>query len=132
VGVRRLPAIAVAVGFVDCVNRGDLDGLASLLAEDHRLEVFDEAPLVGRDANVAAWRGYFEAFPEYVIYPARLAEVDGGAAILGSTTGSHLGRPDDEERQEMLLWVVEVRDGLVSRWRLVEDTPDNRRRFNLD
>jgi hypothetical protein len=55
--------VAVAVRFVDHINRRDLDGLRRLLTADHRLEVFDEEPLVGQEANVDAWRGYFEAFP---------------------------------------------------------------------
>jgi hypothetical protein len=77
------PAVAVAVRFVDQINRRDLDGLRGLLTADHRLEVFDEEPLVGRDANTDAWRGYFEAFPHYVIYTDRLAERDGTVAIPG-------------------------------------------------
>jgi hypothetical protein len=32
------------------------------MTDDHALVVFDEPPLVGRAANVAAWRGYVERF----------------------------------------------------------------------
>jgi ketosteroid isomerase-like protein len=125
------PAVAVAVRFVGHINRRDLDGVRRLLTADHRLEVFDEEPLVGRDANSEAWRGYFEAFPHYVIYPDRLAERDGTVAILGHTTGSHLGLPDDEERQLRLIWLVDIDDGAVARWKLIEDNETNRRRQGL-
>jgi hypothetical protein len=47
VAERQLPPTAVALGFIDCINRGDLDGLVALMSDDHRLEIFDEPPVVG-------------------------------------------------------------------------------------
>jgi hypothetical protein len=114
------------------VNRTDLDGLVATMSDDHRLEIFDEEPLVGRDANATAWRGYFASFPNYVIYPRRIVEVtDSLVAILGHTTGSHLGLPDDEESRETLIWLAETSSGRVRSWTLIEDTADNRRRLSL-
>ena len=130
--VKRLPPIAAVVDFVHCVNHGDIDGLARLMTDDHTLRVFDEAPLVGREANVDAWRGYAQGFPDYTIYPERIAARDGQVAVLGRTTGSHLGLPDAEEFQLSLIWVAEVRDGLVRSWTLREDTPANRHAYALD
>ena len=72
-----LRPVAVAISFVDCINRGDVDALGRLMTDDHTLEVFDEAPLIGRRANVDAWRGYTERFPSYVIHPRHLA-AEGG------------------------------------------------------
>ncbi len=129
---RRLPPTAIAIGFVDCINRGDLDRLVAMMSEDHRLEVFDEEPVIGRQANAAAWRRYIDAFPEYVIYPRRIAADDAVVAILGHTTGSHLGLPDSEERERTLIWLAHVRDGLVERWRLIDDSAANRRRGGLE
>ncbi|OBA96671.1 hypothetical protein A5662_17490 [Mycobacteriaceae bacterium 1482268.1] len=127
-----LPPVAVAVRFIDCINRTDLDGLVATMTDDHRLEVFDEEPVVGKDANATAWRGYFDSFPTYVIYPHRIAEVtESAVAILGHTTGSHLGLSDDEEAQQSLIWLVETRDGRVRVWKLVEDIPENRERLGL-
>jgi hypothetical protein len=45
------------------------------------------------------------------------------AAVLGTTTGSHLQLPDDEERRLTVIWVAEVVGGALSRWRIVADTP---------
>jgi ketosteroid isomerase-like protein len=126
-----LPAVAVAVSFIDCINRTDIDGLAELMTDDHSLHVFDEPPLVGRRANVEAWRGYLASFPQYVIYPRRVAERGGIVAILGHTTGSHLGLPDDEERSTTLIWLATVVDGAVKSWTLVEDTSDERQERGL-
>jgi thiamine biosynthesis protein ThiS len=123
--------VATALSFVDCINRGDVDGLGRLMTGDHALQVFDEAPLVGRDANIEAWRGYAAAFPDYRIYPQSTSDASGLVAILGHTTGSHLGLPDDQERQLTLIWLAEVTQGTVRSWTLVEDTPDNRTRHGL-
>ena len=97
------------------------------MTDDHELIVFDEDALAGRSANVEAWAGYSAAYPRYVIYPRAIAETrDGAVAVLGHTTGSHLGLADDEERKQSLIWFAEVANGRLRCWRLLEDTPDRR------
>jgi hypothetical protein len=44
---------------------------------------------------------------------------------LSSTTGSHLGLPDQEER-ELTVWRATVRGGLLALWQVIEDSPDQR------
>ena len=119
----QLPPLAAVVSFVDCINRGDLAGLGRLMTDDHRLVVLDEPPLVGREANVAAWHGYFTGFPLYVIYPRTLMVRGATVAVLGTTTGSHLGLPDHEEQRLDVLWLAEVTGGRLRRWEVVEPTP---------
>jgi len=97
--VRSLPAVALTISFMDCISRGDVQGLVELMSPDDRLEVFDGAPVVGRDANVDAWRGYFDRFPQCVIYPRRIGQVGDVVAVLGHATGSHQGLPDPDERE---------------------------------
>jgi hypothetical protein len=120
------PPVAVVVSFIDCINRRDLDGLAALMSDDHTLVVLDEAPLVGRAANVSAWRGYFSSFPDYVIHPRHLAAAGARVAVLGSTTGSHLGLPDEEEMGLGVIWLADAVDGRVSRWQVADDTEARR------
>jgi SnoaL-like domain len=126
-----LPPLAAVVSFVDCINRSDLDGLGALMSDDHRLVVLDETPVVGRHANVEAWKGYFSSFPEYVIYPWHLTAADSRVAVLGTTTGSHLDLPEEEESKLGVIWLAEVTDGVLSRWQIVEDTPEARRRYGV-
>jgi len=121
-----LPCIATTLSFIDCINRGDLDGLVELMTDAHALRILSEPPVVGCDANRKAWRGYMTAFPHYVIYPQRIAADGSRVAILGSTTGSHLGLPDEEERKLPVLWVATVENGKVSSWAIVEDSPTTR------
>ena len=116
---------------MDCINRCDLASLSDLLSTDHRLEVFDEEPLIGKQANTVAWSGYFEKFPGYVIYPRQINERGGSVAILGHTTGSHLGLRDEDERKLTLIWLAETRGGYVTRWKLIEDNPESRGAWGL-
>ena len=126
------PPIATVISFIDAINQGDVERLAALMAEDYALVVFDEPPQVGRANGIEGWRGYATASPEYVIHPRRLAAQGDTVAVLGHTTGSHLGLPDAEEEQTTLIWLGVVSDGLVTRWVLIADTPDNRAKHGLD
>jgi hypothetical protein len=126
-----LPPTATAISFIDRINHSDLDGLGRLMTADHTLQVFDEDPLVGRDANVEAWPGYFAAFPRYVIYPRRIAVSANVVAVQGHTTGSHLDLADEDELALSVIWLVTVVNGAVRRWQLVADTAPNRREHGL-
>jgi hypothetical protein len=124
--------VATVISFIDCINRSDVDGLGALMTEDHQLEVDAEPALVGREPNIRAWRGYVASFPNYVIHPHRIVEQNGRVAVLGHTTGSHLGLSDDEERELLVLWVAEVADGLLRTWLVMEDAPERRSELGLD
>ena len=126
-----LPPVAAVLSFIDCINRTDLDGLCALMSDDHRLLVLDEPPLVGRDANRAAWEGYFSSFPDYVVYPRHISADGPRVAVVGATTGSHLGLPDEEELQLGVIWVAEVAGGRLSLWQVADDTPEARRRHGM-
>jgi hypothetical protein len=126
-----MDATAVVLGFIAAVNEGDVGRLGDLMSEDHTLQVFDEPALVGRAANVDAWRGYCARFPNYVIGVHATAERAGAVAVLGHTTGSHLGLPDADEARLTLIWLAEVADDRVRTWQLLEDTVGNRERVGL-
>jgi hypothetical protein len=88
------------------------------MTDDHTLVVFDEPPLVGRVANVVAWRGYLERFPRYAIHRHRTEHEGATVTIVGHTTGSHLGLPDREERQITVVWRAEIEGEAVRSWTL--------------
>jgi len=80
-----------------------------------------------------AWRSSTKLrSSRYVIYPHRIAERNGSVAILGHTTGSHLGLSDEEEAKLTLIWIAHTSSSTVTRWALVEDNPPNRRAWALD
>jgi ketosteroid isomerase-like protein len=127
-----LPPVAAVIGFIDAINWGDVDRLVALMSPDHRLQVLQEVPVAGREANRDAWNGYVTAFPDYVIYPDRLVHRGDDVLVLGSTTGSHLGLPDQEERQLKVIWRATVHDGLLTLWQVIEDTPGQRALLRLN
>ena len=126
-----LPAVAAVIGFIDAINRGDVDRLVALMSAGHRLQVLQEPPLDGREANRGAWNGYLTAFPGYVIYPDHIVDRGDDVLVLGSTTGSHLGLSDQEERQLKVIWRAAVCDGLLTLWQVIEDTPGQRALLGL-
>ena len=126
-----LPPWALAVSFIDAINRNDLARLGELMSEDHELKVLTEPPVAGHAANVEAWRGYCGSWPGYVIYPRRMAQTGDTVAILGHTTGSHLELADDEESKLTLIWLCRANGGFVSTWELIEDSDENRRLWGL-
>lgn len=126
-----LPPLAVVLSFIDRINRTDLVGLMQLMTADHSLRVLGELPVVGRDANEKAWRGYMGSFPAYVIYPMRLVADGDRVAVLGTTTGSHLALPDEEELKLRVLWVATVRGEKVAGWEIREDARAERERLGL-
>jgi hypothetical protein len=44
-------------------------------------------------------------------------------AVLGTTTGSHLGLTDDDEMALDVIWLAEVTNGTLSSWQIAADTP---------
>jgi ketosteroid isomerase-like protein len=126
-----LPPVAAVIGFIDAINQGDVDRLVALMSPGHRLQVLQEPPLTGREANRDAWNGYVTAFPGYVIYPDHIVHQGDDVLVLGSTTGSHLDLSDQQERQLKVIWRATVRDGLLTRWQVIEDTPGQRALLGL-
>ena len=126
-----LPPVAAVIGFIDAINRGDVDRLVAFMSPDHRLQVLQELPVTGREASRNAWNGYVTAFPDYVIYPDHLVDRGDDVLVLGRTTGSHLGLSDQEERQLKVIWRATVRDGRLTLWQVIEDTPAQRATLGL-
>lgn len=123
----------VALAFIAGINAGDVDALGALMTDSHWLKVFDEPRLIGRDANVDAWRGYVESFPHYRILPQRLANrFWWTVTVLGTTTGSHLELPDEEEAQQTIIWVAEVQRNRLRSWRLLDDSPERRECYGIE
>ena len=128
---RPMPALATTIAFIDSINSTDLARLTALMHPDHRLLVLAEPPLVGRHANVEAWRGYFTAYPRYVIYPRFLTTTADRVAVLGNTTGSHLNLADEDELKLNVVWIAESVHGLVTLWQVCDDTPALRRELGI-
>jgi hypothetical protein len=111
---------AAALRFVECINAGDSKRLVSMQTEDFTMIDMAGDVFVGRDG----WEGYFEPYPVYKIHPQKILVSGNSVAIVGKTTGSHV--ESKVEVLETILWVAEIRDGLVAKWHIFGDVEETK------
>jgi uncharacterized protein (TIGR02246 family) len=110
----------IALNFVDCINRQDVEGLAALMTEDHTFIGYERGDRAqGREVMARGFAGYFAAFPDYRIQVSKVLRSGDDIAIIGTTTGSHVA-PELEAR-ETLIWTARFEGGLVAEWRIYTD-----------
>jgi ketosteroid isomerase-like protein len=116
---------AVAGSFNDCINARDVDGLAGLMTDDHTFVDTGGGVVAGKQECLAAWRGFFESFPDYRNVFTSLTTRGDVVAIAGHSECSEpaLAGP--------ALWTAEVRGGAVVAWRVYEDSPEARQRLGV-
>jgi hypothetical protein len=124
------PEVATVLSFIDCINRSDIDGIDSLIADQHTMQMFNEPPEVGRVSVIEAWREYLESFPNFTIHPHSYA-VHRGVAVLGHVTGSHVPFNSQQPRQVTIIWSAQVECRRIVSWRLHHDTPRQRMEFGF-
>jgi ketosteroid isomerase-like protein len=105
-------SLEIVIRFLDLVNLGNLEGLQSLISDD--VVFTDIQGRVYREPKFMA--EYLKSFPDYQIHLHHALVGGEGVAIIGQTTGSHV--PPEIEKGEILVWTVEVQDGLISEWRI--------------
>jgi ketosteroid isomerase-like protein len=103
---------SIVLNFIDLLNVGDIDGLNSLISED--LKFTDIQGDVYWEKGFMA--GYPAEFPDYKIHIHHALSGGDGVAIIGKVSGSHF--PQEKEVQEILVWTAEVRDGVITEWRI--------------
>ena len=113
---------SVALKLVEVINAGDSEALVKLQTEDFTFIDMEGDVYRGRDG----WQGYFSAYPRYKIHVKQVLTGGNGVAIIGKTTGSHVA-PEIEEK-ETVLWIAEIRDGLVAKWRIYSDIEEAKKR----
>jgi ketosteroid isomerase-like protein len=62
--------------FSDCINARDLAGLDSLMTENHSFIDSTNEMLRGKAAALAAWREFFQLFPDYQNVFERMTTVE--------------------------------------------------------
>lgn len=110
--------------FVSRINAGDPEGLMQHQTEDFVFIDYDGDITRGRDG----WHGYFRDYSDYKIHEKRIIISGNGAALIGETTGCHVG--PEVEKEWTILWTAEVRDDLLSEWRIYSDVHEVRERLD--
>ena len=106
---------AVTLRFIECINRGDSEGLKALQTENFSLIDMGGDAFVGRDG----WEGYFTDYPDYKIHVEKILFCGNDVAIIGKTTGSHV--EPKVEVLETVLWLADIKDGHVAKWQIYSD-----------
>ena len=109
------------LAFVERINTHDVEGLAELMANDHRFIDPYGNEVVGRENMTAGWRGYFEMFPVYSIEVNEFFEHGDTFAMCGFARGSFKGKADASWRLPAA-WKAVVEDGRVALWQVFADT----------
>ena len=115
---------AVARRFVEAINRHDLEAMAALMTEDHRLVDSGGLTLAGRDSVVDAWKAYLTMVPDYRITVSESFERDDTAVVLGQATGSYVD-PDGRNHGSWecpAAWRAVTAAGRVVEWQVFADT----------
>jgi ketosteroid isomerase-like protein len=113
----------LAIAFNDRINARDLNGLAALMTDDHTFTDSEGVAVAGKAACIEAWRGFFEAYPDYRNHFESFVDDHDAVTVIGHSECS------EPSLVGPALWRVTVREGLVATWSVSEDTPGNRARL---
>jgi ketosteroid isomerase-like protein len=80
--------IDVAYAFVEAINRGDVEELSGLMADNHTFVDSDGTPHTERDAVRQGWREYFSTVPDYRIVVEQAFAKGNTVALFGVAEGT--------------------------------------------
>jgi uncharacterized protein (TIGR02246 family) len=109
----------IALKFVEKINSQDADGLSKLMTEDFIFVDYEGEAYEGREVMREGFAEYFRSYPEYRISVERVCVSGADVAFIAKTAGSHVS--PDLEKDETLIFIAQVRDGLVAGWRIYTD-----------
>lgn len=115
----------VALRFNEKINQLDLDGLVALMTDDHTFIDSTSKTHKGRAVMTEGWREFFTSYPDYRNIFTRVQVVEDFVVMVGYSTCSH------DPLDGPALWSAKIRDGLLSEWRVYEDTPEIRRKLGI-
>jgi len=111
---------SVVMRFNEGINGRDLDVLAGLMTDDHVFMDSVGGRVEGRQ-RLAAWRGFFGAYPDYRNEFASMTLVSSGmVAVTGRSVCS------EPALDGPALWTARIRESRLCEWRVYEDTPGTR------
>lgn len=116
---------AIVTEFNRGINNRDLTALRALMHENHRFIDSAGGEVIGRDACLDAWAGFFAAFPDYRNVFEFTRANDGGVAVRGRSECS------DPRLAGPALWSARIQGDRIVEWRVYDDTPTNRAALGL-
>lgn len=111
---------ATALQFQRHINDQDLDGLFSMMTDDHIFIDASDEVSSGKDTSATRWHNLFKAYPDCQNIIESVEHRDSLVIMIGHCKCLHpkLAGP--------AIWTAKVVDGLVSEWRVFLDSFENR------
>jgi ketosteroid isomerase-like protein len=116
---------AVVMKFNEFINRQDLEGLASLMADSYVFIDSSNTIIRGKEKALEAWREFFRLSPDYRNVFESVEIHDNLVVTTGHSSSS------DKRLNGPALWTARVKDDRISEWRVYEDIPENRNSLGL-
>jgi ketosteroid isomerase-like protein len=117
-------AVAVALEFINRINRHDVGGLAALMSEDHCFVDALGQVVDGRERMEKGWLSYFGWFPDYLIMVDEVLSNRNVVALFGTAEGTFLvnGKLLAENHWKIpAAWKAVMRGELVREWSVYAD-----------
>jgi ketosteroid isomerase-like protein len=121
---RKDPKLVV-LQFNECINHQDIEGLASLMSDDHMFIDSSNDVYTGKAFMVEGWIEFFESYPDYQNHFSIIESRENLVLVIGRSTCSYA--PLDGPA----LWTAKIENDLVAEWRVYLDTSENRAILNL-
>ena len=118
---KRDPKLTVLL-FNECINNRDIEGLVSLMTDDHTLICGGHIDTKDKISSREAWSSFFSMFPDYRNHFLRIESRENFVVIAGESTCSN-----EEKLNSNALWSARIQDDKVSEWQVYEDSPENRK-----
>lgn len=115
----------LTTAFNNAINHQDIDTLAALMSPDHTFVDSAGQSFAGKETALAAWRGFFEAFPDYKNHFEEIHERGPIVVVTGHSTCT------TEALNGKAIWKAETKNSAVTKWQVYEDSPAERASLNL-
>ena len=112
-----------ALQFNEYINNQDIEGLTSLMTEDH---IFIDRAGDHYRNMVNGWKEFFDNFPTYKNFFTRVESRGNLVILIGYAKWSK-----DSLEEDHAIWSARIENDLVAEWRIYEDTEENRNKFRL-
>ena len=114
-----------ALQFNEYINKQDIDGLSSLMTEDHVFADRAGKGDKGKESMTKGWRGFFDMFPEYKNTFIRIQSLDDLVVIYGYAVWKK------GSGRDYVIWTAKIENDLVAEWSIYKDTEENKKKFNF-
>jgi ketosteroid isomerase-like protein len=96
------------------------------MTDDHTFVDSDDNVLAGKQKVLKAWKGFFDAFPDYRNDWSNVMPIGDALIAVGRSVCSTEPALDGPA-----IWMARTADDQVSEWRVYEDTPAIRGRLGM-